>query len=362
MEDSQIAFGLPIDYPLEELEIITKELATSGCVVPGYVPPAVGALAWQTFRFASQLEGRTTMILPDRNLVSRVARMAREGGVRIRDNPTQTAMKLVAFAQLNNLQFEPSIAYHELASSMGNEAAMEELSWFRSGDNAHAQDWLDLYFARTSTLPAPRPKQVPVADMARTLHRWRINHVAALKIANLELTVLSPLDRLRTLVSWMIDDFMIAGPAAALAAMYFSPRYSRAGIFKKLRSSDEQRALEGVRNAAWDITHLSDFVRRASENQEARFLFASADVALADIASSMFSIATHWEDRGQTATILSRWWSPSEATEIIEMLEVIVRPLSAPNRSRSFGVEVMEEIIKAQQEELRQRRLAMGIG
>lgn len=55
---------------------------------------------------------------------------------------------------------------------------------------------------------------------------------------------------------------------------------------KGLKSPDRGKALAGTKNAAWDVTYLSELIRRAKpENYgQARCIFVSADRALADLA------------------------------------------------------------------------------
>lgn len=58
----------------------------------------------------------------------------------------------------------------------------------------------------------------------------------------------------------MYEDYLISGPAVMLAAHYLAPNSRRAGLLKFLRSRDRERAIAGVRNAAWDLVLLSDWL------------------------------------------------------------------------------------------------------
>jgi hypothetical protein len=110
----------------------------------------------------------------------------------------------------------------------------------------------------------------------------------------------------------MVSDFIVAGPAAIFAAMFLSPRASRAGMLKHLKSPNRARAISGVCNAAWDITHLSDFVRRATSHDYAakRFIFATADRVLAQLASTLFVDAEHRESFEQRLAVgMEGWWA-----------------------------------------------------
>jgi hypothetical protein len=85
-------------------------------------------------------------------------------------------------------------------------------------------------------------------------------------------------------LDWMVDEFILFGPAAILGTKFFSPRAPRSGLVRGFRSANRNRVLTGVRNAAWDITYLSALTRRAQPGSYAmaRCMFASADRALAE--------------------------------------------------------------------------------
>ncbi len=73
------------------------------------------------------------------------------------------------------------------------------------------------------------------------------------------------------------------------AQRYFAPNSSKRGLLKGLRSNDRSKAIQGAKNAAWDITHLSDFVRRVEEGAAhgIRYIFATADKLLGEIAPKL---------------------------------------------------------------------------
>lgn len=222
------------------------------------------------------------------------------------------AAAVIAFAQCLDIQIDPSIAFHELAPTQGNNVAHDELARFRVADNLHPSHWIDLALGRRDRLPPPNSvSQQELPDLSRPPHRWRMNYIATLKIGELELRQLEPLECVLGLFEWMYDDFILAGPAAVFACHYFSPRFPRKGLLKSLRSADRVRALAGVANATWDITHLSDLVRRVNEahGTSTQYMFASLDDGLRRIARTL--ITTH--ESAHLATSLEEWWPQGEA-------------------------------------------------
>ncbi|MDP9412890.1 MAG: hypothetical protein M3Q08_02110 [Pseudomonadota bacterium] len=349
-DDATVMIALDPDFPIEDVRTIASRLSVSGCMVAGFIPPAVGLLAFEALAYAAFVERTTTVILPDRNIVSRMARAARDGIAHPADGPTQAAIDLMALAQAMNFDIEPSIAFHELAHRDGNPIANEELRWFRAADEGQARAWIDLALRRANRLDSIKAGPPTTFDLAAPVHRYRCNYAVALRLAALELdTERTPLERAKSLLEWMVSDFIVAGPAAIFAAMFLSPRASRAGMLKQLKSSDRTRALAGVRNAAWDITHLSDFVQRAkvTDYAEKRFVFATADQALAQLGHLLFMDAELLDGfEQQLAAAIVPWWGKDAAAvakfiaDAIAAAEERWTPVAPPGIDDYIGYEI----------------------
>jgi len=338
MTDGMIIIRLDPEFPLEDVEAIGARLVASGALVPAYVPPDAGLLSIAAFRFTQGIDQTETRILPDRNLVSRMARLARDGADQPLEGPAAVAADLMAFAQAMDLLIEPSIAFHELAHREDNAIALGELSWFRAADHGQAKAWIDLAQGRIDRLPIAVPKPEDKRDLAYPLNRWRRNYVVALKIAELELAAMKPLERALSLFQWMADDFFMAGPAAIFATMYFAPFAARRRMLKQLRSADRERAIAGIKNAAWDITHLSNLVaeRKRSETENIFFIFATADRGLAQIAPVLMIDADEDDYAAELVRGLSAWWPAAEALHLAETLFLHIRSAkgrAAPTRA-----------------------------
>ena len=144
---------------------------------------------------------------------------------------------------------------------------------------------------------------------------------------------MAPLGRTLSLYRWLVDEFFLAGPAAFFATMYFSPNAGRRRLVKHLRSHERGRAVAGVRNAAWDMTYLSDFVRRVGRTvEEGRYyVFATADRSLARIATAMVLDADRGDGRVEYARRLSDWWPECDAATIAgELLSHVERVEGRP--------------------------------
>lgn len=333
-ERIQVGIYLSPDDPYPQLLSLALILEGASVFTPGYGPPEVGLYHPDGFYFERYFAGSDTILLPDRNIASRFAQIAK-GAIATDDLRIVAAIK--AFCHFLNITIEPSIAFHELAHKSGNTIANEELAWFRIGDNGDPFVWFDYALGKINCISEPKDALcVEAINLANPLRRWQRNYIVALKIAELEYSNLPHLSRVLTLLDWMHSDFIVAGPAAVLASIYFAPNSPpRKGLLKQLRSPDRERALNGLRNAAWDITHLSDFIKKVkeSEGKQSRYLFASSDKVLHKIAKLLFdfSIDGIWTEA--LMSNLAVWWPEDQAKKITDRLERLSVEISDPLRT-----------------------------
>lgn len=344
---ASVSLVYPVEFPRDALNHIGQRLMEKGCVVPGFLPPEVGLLDLDALTYGQLLDRLNYTLLIDRNIASRLAKVAREGRVVERDVPTTTAIELMAFSQFTDLMIEPSIAFHELASTQGNQIAHEELGWFRAADRPNPEAWLNVALGLTDKIDAGPSEALGTENLQFPLRRWQRNYVLCLKIAEIELSMheRSALDRLMAVLRWMEAEFYVAGPAMAYATLYFAPFGGRKGLFKSLRSKDRYRAREGVMSAAWDVTHLSDFSKRVNNPRKAsdRIMFATADKKLAEIAQKI--LMSH--DRELFLNGLREWWGDVQASQVIgHYWEVFQRAATkAEHERRSFSNEEIKVMI-----------------
>lgn len=326
---------LPPDFPYMELRALGEMLEAEGVFVPGYQPPPVGLCHPDAFIFEAQFENIQTILLPDRNIASRMAKIVAGAPM---DETLRKIAAIKAFCHFLDIQIEPSIAFHELAQLQGNDAANLELARFRDADNADPYPWLELAFGDLNALNPKEPQHSPEAhDLAFPLRRWRRNYIAALKIAELELSGRPNLDRMLALLSWMRDNFIIAGPAALLASIYFAPNSPpRKRLFKQLFSPNRLRAVDGVRNTAWDLTHLSEMIRKVNEanDSQIRLLFASFDKGLRTLAGLLFHASAEKFSEALLVDALVPWWSRAQAEQIANSLMKLLADLNNKNRKQ----------------------------
>jgi hypothetical protein len=186
-EDGTVMIALDPEFPVEDVRAIGARLGESQALVPGFSPPKAGITSLEALLYAVHIERTTTVILPDRNLASRMSRAAKDGVGCPIDGPTQIAIDLMALSQAMNFEIEPAIAFHELAHRDGNAVAKEELRWFRAADHGQAKAWIQLALGRSDRLALIEPGPLTDLDLAAPIHRWRCNYAVALRVAALEL-------------------------------------------------------------------------------------------------------------------------------------------------------------------------------
>lgn len=327
-----VHYALPPDFPVDDLWAVARQLTDADICVPGYLPPGNGLMAPDSFLYAHQVEKQKTVLLPDRNVVSRWVQTV--NGHAPLDGQHRTAAGLLAFCQCLDIFIEPSIAFHELSASQTLEVAEDELSWFKAADNHPAPDWLDFALARTDgvVLPGNHPG-IKAPKLVTPLHRWRCNYVLALKIAELESVDMAPKMRVRTFFEWMQRDFILGGPSALLALLYFAPNSApRKRLFKGSRSPDRERAIAGVQNAAWDLTHISEFVRQVRDTpfEKTQFLLASFDDGLRRIAGLAFGRREDETEEERLTEQLGSWWPAKDIHDLATLLNECFRHAGAP--------------------------------
>lgn len=348
-EEIERALFLPPDFPYPELLMLAQFLKDADILTPGYIPPPVGLYHPDGFIYEKNFEDIKTVILPDRNVASRFAQIA-EG--RIVNDSLRPVASLLAFAHFLDIEIEPSIAFHELAHKQGNSVAHKELGWLRQADNADAHAKMDVALGKTNRLVGlHQPPSLDELNLAKPIRRWRRNYIVTLKIGELELAGLPSLNRILTLLDWMHQDFIVAGPAAMLACVYFAPNSPpRKGLLKQLHSPDRTKAIDGAKNAAWDITHLSDFVNRVNSagNGSTRYLFASQDKNLHYIARSLFDFGGDGIQQNNIVSELSKWWPKKHAQVIAERINSLFSSFDNPERAanRPQALSFVDDLIK----------------
>jgi hypothetical protein len=277
----------------------------------------------------NEFYGTETTVLLDRNVFSYIISLVRT------ENPTRyeviteahrLAAAIMAFLQHCNILIEPNIALYEYTSTSNPQGSIEELALFRRADNLSPLYYVEIALGR-------RDNKITKEELSRvSVYRSRehdfrdklkwesFNYTLVLKLALLELRNIPQKEKMFHFLRWMHNDFFMGAPATIFASLYLSSR--RIGkMIKNIRSADKTRALSGIRNAAWDLTMLTSWMKRVESTHGTNelFLLCTRDQAMKRIAKKLFAI-----EEGEAIVnemlqdLFAEHWGHQDGTEITQ--------------------------------------------
>jgi hypothetical protein len=348
-------------FPLnaEDDREISRLVRARGAFAPSFVPnDDEDVYEPLTYRRQSFHHKTATILLADRNVVTRWLSLV---SGKTASSEDRLAASIMAFAQSANILVEPNLALYEAAVAGGSEAANNELRQFRLADNLDTKHWADLAIGRIEKLSIPEnelaalPNNSEEIDFGMRLRRWLRNYIILLKLAELELRGPNRIEQITKLSTWMYEDFTVGGPGLMFAIYYLAPNSARSGLLKNLRSEDRERALRGIQNASWDLTLLSDWIRRGEEQKEknALTLLCSLDRKLMQLA---LILKPHpagdsvGDFRRSTLRKILEPWGKKPAREISELIERFMTTPNNPSRQihRPQEVDIDQKIAEGE--------------
>lgn len=281
--------------------------------------------------------GEEYCLLVDRNVVTRWTRLVR-GHVPLDHDRLAAAAML--FAQAADLLIEPGIAFYEITGIATPAEINQELEEFYIAQDAEPQTWADVALRHSDTLALQpgeiRPPRKDV-DLSVPLYMWRRSYVLALKIAELHLLGGRPEYLMMRFLEWMYNDFLLGGVAVQLASYYFAPGSRRKRLLKSIESPDRKRALKGIRNAAWDLTLISEWLRRvkrsmADASSKQCWILCTFDESLRQMAQGAVSFDEYQNDLGLLEQTFAKVWNSEAAARLATILHRYQSDLGNPLR------------------------------
>ena len=316
--------------PIPDLIQIQRLLQREDPFLVVFNTEEIGKYDCRLYLSQKDLHGIKTFAMFDRNVFSYVISLAKgddvtrlEAGV---FGPRRIAAAVMAFLQCSNVTVERGIPLYEGADTIGTKVASDERQLFRLVDNMHPQVFADIALGRRDTITKEELDRVKLGnsdcrDFSNPPGQWHRNHVLALKIALLEMEQIPAERKMESFLHWMHDEFFFGAAATMFAGVYLSPK--RTGdMMKKLRSRDRNKALLGVRNAAWDLMLISHWGKEVCEQNQTNtiWLLCSRDVALKKIAKASL---THEFDEARVESILrdflTEFWGTRKAKRFVEL-------------------------------------------
>lgn len=315
-----------------------------------------------------QMLGREEFcLLADRNVVTRWVGMVR--GHRV--TPAhRAAAAVMAFAQCTDFLIEPTLAFYEIQSIASPEEINAEISDFYTAEEADPQAWADIALGRSNRLSLPplearRPRKS--FDLTLPLYRWRRCYVLALKVAEMHLRGGTPERLMTSLIDWMYREFLIGAPALQLASYYFAPGAPRKKLLKSIESPNRAKALHGIRNAAWDLTLISEWLYRVRKSiddpdEKRMWVMCTFDEAVTRMAAQTLSYDETDDEASLIRRSFAKVWAPDVAARLARRLHDYQLDRSNPARylNRDPKAEAIDGLIAAGEEVIQTWRPRRG--
>ncbi len=218
--------------------------------------------------------------------------MAESSGTKPLTPQQKSACALLAFLQLAEVTIEPNEAINEYMDSGHYEETVAELRLFRAIDNIDPQILIELALGRKKGIPANVLEQ-PADEIiepkkGEDFKRWKINYGFVLKLAIIERQGGKPVEKFERFLDWIYNEYAFISTGVVFGLIWLSNK-RLAGMVKNIGSCDNNKVLQGVRNATWDMALAYRWYRQAlAEKVDGIFwLLCTADKALKTLARSL---------------------------------------------------------------------------
>ncbi len=266
----------------------------------------------------------------DRNIFSDIIAVTKHIGESKITNTQKAACALLAFLQLSDTLIEPGMAIYEYVDSGCYDQAINELSLFRAADNIHPQVLIDLALGRIDSIPANTLNQTKVDSIqemkGEDIHRWKLHYGLTLKLASIEISGRKPSEKVAAYLNWMYKDYIFSASAVVFGIIYLSDQRIK-NMVKNLNCGDTGKFVKGLRNAAWDMTLVHYWTKKAIRDRKEGnlWLLCTEDKALKEIAYFMASSYDSEEDLKEKSRILFiNYLGKKEGTRVYDLYNSLV--------------------------------------
>ena len=332
--------GVHIPFDHKDIKAIEDKIKERDIIRTVYSDEEFNQYTLGSYLEEVHVHGSKFVALFDRNIFSDIIAVARNRGTkggRIPDTQ-RTACALLAFLQISKTLIEPGMAIYEYIDSGHFELAKDELSIFRAADNAHPQIFIDIALGRLDTLPAHALTPLKIKNIekleAENIYRWKLHYGLTLKIALIEKAGGRSIEKIKTYLEWMYEDYIFSAPAIVFGVIYFSgKRISK--MIKNLNSGNVTNMVKGLRNTAWDMTIAHYWSKRAIERKKHGefWILCTADKALKEMASFLASSYKSKQDiEAKTNSLFVTYLGHTGGNKIYDYYLSLVNSCNNPDR------------------------------
>ena len=284
VDDDKILYHNPLSP--ETITAVQNLLRGAGCISPPFTELDPYLVATYITQFA--MYGTEVTFLIDRNIYSQILAMAKGA---VTSERTRVAAGLMAFASCANVHIEPSVAIYEGSASGAVGGWRNDLSLFRQVDKVHPGHWAALALGQIERFPPQiigkrvRAQVSEHFDPKAKLKSHEFVYPHLLKLASLTRGPGNPDSKMCGFLDWMYASWQFSAPATLFACAILA-RDPPKNAFKNIGSANRNRALAGVKNAAWDLVYLTEWYKsiRVQEDNNRLTAVCSGDVLLLRVA------------------------------------------------------------------------------
>ena len=280
---------------------------------------------------AKHMRGESFRVLFDRNILSRLAKLANGAQITMENEDariTRLAAACLAFCIVSEIEVEHGMALYEGANSSSHEEAEAEHRLFLTINNTHPGYCTEIALNKADGIPSAHLIEVgndpellsqtcKESELTKRLNLWRTNYLHILKLAELKRKHPQGITAAEHYFKWQLDESFFNGPAAIFGLAAISPSPPKGGMLKKIHTTDAQELQKNINNATWDVCYLTQWGRWITNPEEPHWLFASCDIALREIARTAFCDRRS-DEREQLRDFLVQCWGKRDGLRLTD--------------------------------------------
>lgn len=316
-----------------QIEKLNKDI---GLIISPYDDDGFEPYAIKSYLFQSRVFDQKIYAIFDSNITSEISQVA----IRLScgTQASKNAIILLAFLHLSEVDIEPGISIAEYSTTSDEPESTKKLHDLRKIDNLPPAYLVDIALERISEISLEvseyqgEPFEFKPFKNAEDVRHWKMYYTFALKIYLLANSDLSKKNKIKALLLWMWKDFLFSAVALTFTCIFFSERYGK--MLKGVYSKNERKVLNGIRNAAWDMTIISYWSQKVitRKNDEPHYIFCSADTALKEIAKLLLDQSELVSSQQRLNQLLEHFLSKKEVEEITALHYELDSTMNSPKR------------------------------
>lgn len=114
---------------------------------------------------------------------------------------------------------------------------------------------------------------------------------------------LNNVQKITNICEWMIKDYCVSGNALLFALVYYSPNK----FGRMIKNICNEKRINGIRNAAWDMCYLTSLFNR-TKNDEKYYMFITNDKILIEIGNLMYSTNNDIDESEKRGVFFNKYW------------------------------------------------------